>query len=79
MRKKIKYTDEPINIGKVVKDFLPPPDNLVFKKEKSLTLRLDAGTISNLKKIADQKGLGLSSLARMWILERLSSEGKPLR
>ena len=33
--KKIKYTDEPIGELKVVKDILPPPDQLVLKDEDS--------------------------------------------
>jgi predicted DNA binding CopG/RHH family protein len=77
MRKRIKYTDEPMKIGKIVKDFLPPPDKLTLKKERALTLRLDETTLAWLKEIAEKKGLGLSSLARMWILERLSNESRP--
>jgi hypothetical protein len=65
-----------MKIGKIVKDFLPPPDKLILKKEKVLTLRIDETTLAWLKEIADEKGLGLSSLARMWILERLSNEAK---
>jgi hypothetical protein len=33
--KKIKYTDEQIGELKVVKDFLPPPDQLLLKDENS--------------------------------------------
>jgi len=31
MNSKITYTDEPMELGQVVKDFLPPPDQLVPK------------------------------------------------
>jgi hypothetical protein len=33
MRKRIKYTDEPLGEVRVVRDFLPPPDQLVFREE----------------------------------------------
>ena len=46
-------------------------------KQKLLTLRLDEPTINWLKEIADTKGMGTSTLARMWLLERLSSEKSP--
>jgi hypothetical protein len=83
MKKKIIYTDEPDDVdldnARVVKDFLPRPKDLVLRKEKVVTLRLDEATAKWLKQVADQKGLGISSLARMWLIERLSGESKPLR
>ncbi|MBI1746885.1 MAG: CopG family transcriptional regulator [Acidobacteria bacterium] len=33
MKSKIKYTDQPIGKVRVVNDFLPPPESLVFKEE----------------------------------------------
>ncbi len=33
MKKKIKYTDEPMGKLKVIKDFLPQPGQLVVKEE----------------------------------------------
>jgi len=71
MKKKIEYTDEPINIGKVVKDFLPRPKDLVLRKEKPITLRLDSTIITELKEEAARKGMGVSTLIRMWVHERL--------
>ena len=73
MSRKIKYTDEPMKTGRVVKDFLPRPESLTFKKEQLLTLRLDEPTIAALKEVAHEKGLGVSTLVRMWVRERLSS------
>lgn len=40
MSKKIKYTDEPLEIGERVKDFLPPPSQLV-KREKRVKVTLE--------------------------------------
>ena len=72
MSRKIKYTDEPMKTGKIVKDFLPGPEKLSFRKERVLTLRLDEPTLDELKEIAQKKGLGMSTLVRMWVRERLA-------
>lgn len=39
-----------------------------------LGVRLDAATITQLGEIARRKGIGPSTLARIWIMERLSKE-----
>jgi len=72
MHKKIKYTDEPMRTGRVVKDILPRPEALNFKKEQVVTLRLDEATVTELKEVAHKKGLGVSTLVRMWVRERLA-------
>ena len=76
MKKRIVYADEPSDVDLEnavrVKDFLPRPKDLVFRKERVVTVRLDDSTVSELKKVADQKGLGVSSLVRMWVRERLT-------
>ena len=73
MKKKIQYTDEPADVdldhAKRIKVFLPPPGDLVFKKERVVTLRLDEATIGELKKVAGEKGFGVSTLIRMWVRE----------
>ena len=40
----------------------------------TLAVRLDARTIDRLAAVARKKGLGPSTLARMWLLERLDQE-----
>lgn len=76
MRKKIAYADEPSDVDLEnavrVKDFLPRPKDIVLRKECLVTVRLDDSTVSELKKVADEKGLGVSSLVRMWVRERLT-------
>jgi len=57
--------------GRIVKDVLPRPENLVFRKQRVLTLRLDEPTLDELKEVANRKGLGMSTLVRMWVKERL--------
>jgi len=39
-----------------------------------LAVRLDAKTIGQLGRLGRKKGLGASTLARMWLLERLERE-----
>ena len=58
--------------GRVVKDILPRPEALNFKKEQVVTLRLDEATVTELKEVAHKKGLGVSTLVRMWVRERLA-------
>jgi len=36
-------------------------------------LRLDEPTLAELKEFADNKGLGISTLVRMWVKERLAA------
>jgi hypothetical protein len=42
--------------------------------EHTLAIRLDARTIDRLWRAAQSKGMGMSTLARMWLLERLEEE-----
>ncbi len=52
-KKKIKYTDEPIGDVKVVKDFLPPPSELVLKDDTvKVTLSLTKESVDFFKKEA---------------------------
>ena len=45
MKTKIKYTDEPLGKLRIVDDFLPPPEDLLFKEENvkiTITLSKDS-------------------------------------
>lgn len=42
--------------------------------EHHLSVRLDAQVITELTKIAADRGIGPSTLARMWLMERLAQE-----
>lgn len=52
------------------------PVKVRFAKNLSrgLTIRLDLETLSRLRKQAKEKGIGPTTLIRMWILERLQGE-----
>ena len=51
MKKKIKYTDEPMGKVKVVSDFLPSPKDLVLKDETvKVTISLSKASVGFLRK-----------------------------
>ena len=53
-------------------DELKPVKLKVAKNlSKGITIRFDAETLKELRRLAQEKGVGPSTLARMWILERL--------
>ena len=53
MKKQIHYTNEPIGDIKIVKDFLPAPEKLVYKRKSiKVTMALDAESVDFFKKIA---------------------------
>jgi len=57
MKKKIKYTNEHIGKIEVVRDFLPPPDELVIKENNvKVTLNLSKSSIEFFKQVARKNG-----------------------
>jgi len=53
MKTKIKYTDGPIDDIKVVKDILPPPDQLAFKEDQvKVTIGLSKSSVDFFKEEA---------------------------
>ncbi|MBD3618500.1 MAG: CopG family transcriptional regulator [Chromatiales bacterium] len=53
MSGKIKYTDEPMGPLKVVQDFLPPPEALVFKEDTvKVTISLSRESVEFFKQEA---------------------------
>jgi predicted DNA binding CopG/RHH family protein len=53
MKRKIKYTDEPLGKISVVRDFLPPPEELAFKQESvKVTMTLSKSSVDYFKKVA---------------------------
>jgi predicted DNA binding CopG/RHH family protein len=52
-RNKIKYTDEPLGEIRIIDDFLPPPEQLVFKEDNvKVTITLSKASIDFFKKEA---------------------------
>lgn len=53
MKKKIKYTDEPMEKVRVVKDFLPSPEELALREETvKVTISLSKSSIDYFKDTA---------------------------
>ena len=53
IRKKIRYTDESLGDVRIVDDFLPSPDELVFKENNvKVTITLSKASIDFFKKEA---------------------------
>jgi predicted DNA binding CopG/RHH family protein len=65
MKDKIKYTDEPMGDLKVVKDFLPPPDQLVLREDRvKVTISLSKGSVEFFKKEAKKQGISYQKMIR---------------
>ena len=55
-RNKIKYTDEPLGEVRIIEDFLPSPDQLVFKEDNvKVTITLSKASIDFFKKEAKKE------------------------
>ena len=53
MKKKIKYTNEPLDNVKIIDDFLPSPGELVFNEEQvKITIGLSKTAVNFFKKEA---------------------------
>ena len=78
MKNQIKYTDEPYDVdldaARAIKDFLPPPDQLVFKeKTVKITLALSEGSVNFFKTQADKHGLKYQQMIRSLIDKYVSA------
>jgi predicted DNA binding CopG/RHH family protein len=65
MKKKIKYTNEPIGKVRVLKDFLPSPEELVLKNETvKVTISLSKISIDFFKKEAKKHNTQYQKMIR---------------
>lgn len=73
MKKKIKYSNEKIGKVEVVKDFLPKPEDLIFKENTvKVTLNLSKSSIAFFKEVAQKHGIQYQKLIRN-LLDKYSS------
>lgn len=64
MKKKIIYTDEPIEV-KIIENFLPNPDKLIFKEKKTkVTLTLSQKSLDFFKNAAKKHGASYQAMIR---------------
>ncbi len=74
MKKTIKYTDEPIH-AKVIKDFLPPPDQLIAKQDVvKVTLGLSKQSVDYFKKAAKSQGVAYQAMIRSLVDHYVASQ-----
>ena len=65
MKRKIKYSDEPMGKLKIIEDFLPPPDQLVLKEDKvKVTISLSKGSVEFFKKEAKKQRTSYQKMIR---------------
>ncbi|MGD9152511.1 MAG: CopG family transcriptional regulator [Gammaproteobacteria bacterium] len=65
-KKKVKYTDEPIDEIKIRHDFLPGPDELVLKEETvKITLSLTKASLKYFKKAAKSRHTQYQKMIRV--------------
>lgn len=68
MKSKTKYSDEPMGKLKVIKDFLPPPEQLVLKEEHvKITIALNKSSIEFFKKEAQRYHTSYQKMIRRLI------------
>lgn len=68
MKTKIMYTEEPMDNLRVLKDFLPPPDQLVLKEENvKVTISLKKSSVGFFKKEAKKNNTSYQKMIRQVI------------
>jgi hypothetical protein len=65
MKSRIKYTDEPMGKLKVVRDVLPPPEQLVLRENKvKITISLSKSSVEFFKKEARRNRTSYQKMIR---------------
>jgi len=65
MKGKIRYTDEPMKVGRILTDFLPPPGQLVFKDDSvKVTITLSSRSVQFFKEEAAKRGVQYQRMIR---------------
>ena len=65
MKRKIKYTDEPMGEIKIIDDFLPPPDQLAFKEDNiKVTITLSKASVDFFKNEAKKHHVQYQKMIR---------------
>ena len=73
MKKQIKYSDEKIGRVEIVKDFLPKPEDLIFREGTiKITLNLSKSSVDFFKGIAQKHGSQYQRVIRS-LLDRYAS------
>lgn len=77
MKKKIKYTDEPMGKTERVKDFLPPPEKLVLKRDSvKITMSLNRSSVEFFKHQAKKHHTQYQKMIRNLLDEYVAQHNK---
>ncbi len=80
MKNKIRYTEEPLGKLKVVDDFLPPPGDLVFKKENvKVTMSLSKSSVNFFKREAKKHHTSYQAMIRKLLDLYATQHEKPVK
>ena len=75
MKKNIKYTDEPMEKVKIVKDFLPSPEELIFKDQTvKVTIALSKSSVDYFKHVAKSYNTQYQKMIRRLLDEYVSKQ-----
>jgi predicted DNA binding CopG/RHH family protein len=76
MKRRIRYTDEPLGDIRVIKDFLPPPSELVYKEDTvKVTLGLSRRSVDFFKKEAKKHETQYQKMIRRLLDLYVSKQG----
>jgi predicted DNA binding CopG/RHH family protein len=65
MRRRIKYTDEPMGRLKIIEDFLPPPEALILREDKvKVTISLNKDSVEFFKREAKKQKTSYQKMIR---------------
>jgi predicted DNA binding CopG/RHH family protein len=75
MKKRIEYTDEPMEKIKITKDFLPSPEELIFKDQTvKVTISLSKSSVDYFKQIAKSYNTQYQKMIRRLLDEYVSRQ-----
>ena len=79
MKSKVKYTDEPMGKLRVVDDFLPAPEELIFKEDNvKITMALSKSSVDFFKTEARKHRTSYQAMIRRLVDLYASQHAKPL-
>ena len=79
MSRRIRYTDEPLGQLRVIRDFLPPPEDLVFREEGvKVTITLSKRSVDFFKREAERHGTQYQRMIRRLLDSYAQVHSRPL-
>jgi predicted DNA binding CopG/RHH family protein len=77
MKKKIEYTDEPMGDIEIIEDFLPPPEELVFKEDNTkVTIALSRSSVEFFKREAKKHHTQYQKMIRNLLDEYVARQSR---